>query len=148
MDTSGFFQYPGEPAPARAVELLGDWSDAEWAALLAATETRRFAPGEVVLAEGEHDPALYLLTDGRLEGPNGVVEPIATVGEGAFFDRRPRAASVRALTHGEVLRLSRDAFEALAAREPRLARALLLELGRVLAERARIAGGPGAEWTG
>lgn len=83
-----------------------------------------------------------MLSDGRLEvlAPgrvSRVVEAPATVGELAFLDGRPRAAGVRALTHGEAQRLSFEAFEALSAREPRLARDLLLDLGRIVATRLR-----------
>lgn len=44
---------------------------------------------------------------------------------------------IRAVTDGEMLRLGFDSFEALAAREPILARDLLLDLGRILAVRLR-----------
>jgi len=58
-------------------------------------------------------------------------------GEQAFFDGLPRSASVRALSDGEVRSLTREAFAVLAAREPELARALLLDLGRILSLRLR-----------
>jgi CRP/FNR family transcriptional regulator, cyclic AMP receptor protein len=145
VDRTGFFTYPGEPLPAAERALLADWGDADWAVLLAATETRRFQPGETVLREGERDPALYLLVDGRLAGPRGVVDAISTVGEAAFFDGRPRAATVTAISDGELLRLGRDAFDALAAREPVLARAFLFEVGAVLAARVR---DDATGWTG
>jgi hypothetical protein len=90
--------------------------------------------------EGERDRALYVLSDGRLERsspaasrssrrrPPSASSPSSTGG---------RAAGLRALTHGEAQRLSYDAFEALSAREPRLARDLLLDLGRIVAARLR-----------
>jgi CRP-like cAMP-binding protein len=59
------------------------------------------------------------------------------LGEIAFFDGGPRSATVRATTDGELLRLGIDDFERLSARHPELARALLLDLGRVLARRIR-----------
>jgi hypothetical protein len=45
-----------------------------------------------------------------------------------------------------VARMSWDAYEALAARDPRLGRAILVDLGRGLAARMRGADAPG--WTG
>jgi CRP-like cAMP-binding protein len=148
IDASGFFQYPGELdiGPAQA-ELFAGKSDAEWATLLSHTETRRFRPGEVVLAEGDADRALYVLVDGRLEYPGGIVEPVSTVGEAAFLDGGRRAVTLRAVTDGEVLRLSWDSFEALGAREPLLARELLVDVGRILAARLR-ASGAATGWTG
>ena len=144
MDTSSFFIYPtlaAEP-PAPEAGLLAAPSEDDWDALLAYTETRRLRPGDWLIREGEHDRALYVLSDGRLEAivpgrVRRVIEAPATVGELAFLDGRPRAAGLRALTHGEAQRLSYEAFEALAAREPRLARDLLLDLGRIVATRLR-----------
>jgi len=64
--------------------------------------------------------------------------PKGTVfGEMAFFDREPRSATVQATTSGTALRLTREAFERLAAWRPVLARRMLLELGRVVALRLR-----------
>jgi CRP/FNR family transcriptional regulator, cyclic AMP receptor protein len=139
IDASGFFPYPSELEPPAPQGLL---NVDEW---LSYTETRRFRPGDVVLRAGEDDRALYLLVDGRLEGPAGTVEPVTAIGEGAFLDGAPRGVTLRALTSGELLRLSWDAFEALAAREPRLARELLIDLGRLLAARLRTVD---AGWTG
>jgi CRP-like cAMP-binding protein len=44
---------------------------------------------------------------------------------------------VRALTDGELRSLTPEAFEVLAAREPDLARRVLLDLGRILSLRLR-----------
>jgi CRP-like cAMP-binding protein len=137
MDTSGFFNYPtSERAPAPPeTGLLGS----EWDALLAATETLRFRPGDVVLRAGERDRALYLLLDGhlRLDGTDVTLSAPAKVGVAAFLDGLPRAATLRAVSHGELARLSWDAYDALCARDPRLGRTILLDLARDLAARVR-----------
>jgi CRP-like cAMP-binding protein len=149
MDTSGFFEYPTEPAPAIAHGLpafLDGRPDEDWSMLLAHAETRLFRPGDLVLAQGERDRALYLLVDGWVRGPAGVVHPITTLGEGAFLDGAPRAVSVEAVTDGELLRLSYEGFEALAARNPALGRDILLDLGRILVARLRAQQTEG--WTG
>jgi CRP/FNR family transcriptional regulator, cyclic AMP receptor protein len=153
MDTSGFFDYPNlvsHAIPARDPGLLADGTEEEWDAVLAATETLRFAPDDVVLAGGESDRAVYLLLDGRLRVEEGgvVVSAPATVGQAAFLDDRPRAVTLRAITHGEVARLGYDAFEALAARHPRLGRRILVDLGRTLLAPARAAGAGLPGWTG
>jgi CRP/FNR family transcriptional regulator, cyclic AMP receptor protein len=123
---------------------FADRDERDWDRLLAYAETRRFRPGEVVLPDGVPDRALYLLADGRLEvvrpGSRGVlatIEAPATVGEAEFLDGRPRSVALRAIGHGEIERLSWDAFEALSAREPQFARDLLVDVGRVLAARLR-----------
>jgi CRP/FNR family cyclic AMP-dependent transcriptional regulator len=147
LDTSAFFIYPNiEAEIADAATFFGGRDEHDWDRLLACTETRRFRPGEIVLRAGEVDRALYLLADGRLElqvpgAPAVPIEAPATVGEGAFLDGRPRTASLSALTHGELERLSWEAFEALSARDPQLGRDILVDVGRVLAARLRAGGG-------
>jgi CRP/FNR family cyclic AMP-dependent transcriptional regulator len=149
MDTTGFFHYPTETAlPQGLPGFLATRGEDDWATLLQHTDTHLFRPGEVVLAAGEQDRALYLLVDGWLKAPSGVIHPITTVGEAAFLDGRPRAVTVRALTDGELLRLGYDAFEALAARDASLGREILLDLGRILSARLRSAGDTFLGWTG
>ena len=149
MDTTGFFQSPTESAlPAGLPGFLDQRGEDDWATLLEHADTRLFRPGEVVIAAGEHDRALYLLVDGWLKAPSGVIHPITTVGEAAFLDGRPRAVTVRALTDGEMLRLSFDAFEALASRTPALGRDILLDLGRIACARLRATGEATYGWTG
>jgi CRP-like cAMP-binding protein len=140
MDTSGFFAYPtlpapaAAPAPAPADTFLASASEDDWRHLLDACEAVRLAPGELLAAAGAPDRAVYLLVEGRIAA--GTAPPVAapaTIGAAAFFDGRPRAAELRAVTDIEALRLDFDRFEALATREPRLGRLLLLELGRQLA---------------
>jgi CRP/FNR family cyclic AMP-dependent transcriptional regulator len=132
MDTSVFFTYSSPPAERAPGHLTGITVE-DWDALLAATETLRFRPGDVVLRAGERDRALYLLLDGAVAG----IRTPAAVGVVAFLDGLPQAETLRADTHGELARLSWDAFEALSARDAQLGRAILLELARDLAARLR-----------
>lgn len=145
-----FFDYPDGSAESRTdqVSFLADASDEDWAAIRAHAELRHFTPGQVVTAEGEVDRSLYIVVDGLLEvavpegrrGRSrrvGTVEPGTVIGEISFFDGRARSATVRALADTKLLRLSHDVFEALAAKEPALGRAILFELGRALALRLR-----------
>jgi CRP/FNR family cyclic AMP-dependent transcriptional regulator len=151
MDTSGFFQYPGAEQRLPDEEPRGffdDRSEEDWTLLLEHTETRLYRPGQTVLHAGDADRALYLLSDGVLEAPSGQIQPIATLGEAAFLDGRPRAVTVTAVSEAEVLRLSYDAFLSLSARRPDLGRALLLDLGRILAARLHTAGDQIVGWTG
>jgi CRP/FNR family transcriptional regulator, cyclic AMP receptor protein len=151
VDTTGFFDYPTEPQPAGEQGVAGFLSqrgEEDWAALLDHTETRLFRPGETVLTAGEIDRALYVLLTGWVRAPSGVVHPIRTLGEAAFLDGGPRSVSVKAMSDGEMLRLSYDGFEALAARNPALGRDILLNVGRVLAARLRATGERTPGWTG
>jgi CRP-like cAMP-binding protein len=147
---SSYFDYTGA-APGQAADeavLLPDLDDAGWAKLLAHMHMLRCARGDVVIRAGDRDRALYIVADGALEllpdetgaAPAGRPEPIApgaVIGELSFFDGRPRSATIRAAGDCELFRLDIDDFEVLAAREPVLARTLLLGLGRILALRLR-----------
>ncbi len=150
MNVSPFFDYPNRAGhdSADGLIFLPNRSDADWGTLLSYTDTVRFRAGESALHLGEIDRALYIVTAGHLEVlvPQGlqgmrvfaIIEPGAVVGEQSFFDGEPRSAMVRAVTDGEMLRLSFDRFKTLSAREPTLARDLLLDLGRILAVRLRL----------
>jgi len=149
VDTTGFFQYPGsQDLTDLQPGFLEERGEDDWALLLDHTETRRFRAGQDVLTQGEMDRALYLLVDGRLQAPSGGVLPTSTFGEAAFLDGRPRAVTVVATSEAEVLRLSHEAFLSLSARRPDLGRAVLLDLGRILAARLHSAGDDTAGWTG
>jgi SulP family sulfate permease len=145
---SRYFDYPAESGLTRADQLvvLADLAPADWDRLLARMERRRFRAGDVVIAAGDVDRSLYLIASGSVEILIGqgrrqrrVREqgPGTILGEVAFFDGQPRSATVRALGDCELLRLSPDAFEVLAAKHPDLGRRLLLELGRVVVLRLR-----------
>jgi CRP/FNR family transcriptional regulator, cyclic AMP receptor protein len=144
-----FFDYPGEMAPEQAeARLLAGATDEEWGELLKHTRHRRFAPGEAVMTDGAREQSLFLVLEGELE----VLVPrrrghrrIATIADGSvigelsFFDGAPRSALVRALTPALLAELSPAEFEALADANPALARQLLFDLGRILAQRLRAA---------
>lgn len=153
MDTTGFFNYPtlsGAADVAPDPGFLPHATVEEWDAVLGATETLRFHPGDVVLRAGERDRAFYVLLDGRLEAEGTGTEVLAptVLGVAAFLDGQPRAVTMLARGHGELARMSWDAYEALAARDPRLGRTILLDLGRGLAARLRGAGMSLPGWTG
>lgn len=142
---SSFFDYPSEPGetPDELV-FLRDRSEDDWERVLAHAEAVRLAPGDVLIRAGERDRTLYVIASGRLEvllpGDDeriGTIEPRSVAGEIAFIDGRPRSATLRALTDCEVFALRFEAFETLAARYPELGRAILLDLGRILAGRLR-----------
>jgi len=146
---SSFFSYPTLAGDAaHELVFLRDRSEDDWERLLAHTEAVRFAAGDVLIRAGDRERSLYVLASGRLElllpGESGeirigTIEPRTVVGEMSFLDGRPRSATLHALTDGELYELRFDAFETLAARYPELGRAILLDLGRILAGRLRLA---------
>jgi len=126
--------------------ILSDLTDEDWSHFLERMERRRFSAGAQVLKAGDSDRTLYLVASGQVEA---VVESakgrkrLAVIGAGsvfgemAFFDGAPRSASVYALEDVEVLALTQQAFEQLAAWRPRIALKLAMDLGRVLSLRLR-----------
>lgn len=145
-----FFDYPDtEPqAPPPAGVLLPDASEADWATLLEFTRALRFGAGRNILEAGSGGRSLYLLLEGSLEvlAPPGRfgrqrrigrLEAGSLVGEVSFFDGAPRSVGVRALTPVVLAEMTLQDFERLADHHPRLARSLLLDLGRILAGRLR-----------
>ncbi len=145
-----FFDYPNEP-PASAGNdglLLADASEQEWATLLAHTRTRRFGPGDEIVTAGAAVQSLFLVLEGQLEvlatgrGRRGYrrlasVAAGSVIGELSFFDGGGRSALVRAVTSAVLAEMSRSEFDTLATASPDLARRLLLDLGRILAQRLR-----------
>ena len=144
---SNYFAYPGTDAATDELVFLQHRSEEDWTRLLDHCELLRFRAGDLVIRVGEDDRSLYIIVDGTLEillvdargveQHYGTVEPKSVTGEMAFLDGRPRAATIRALSDGDMLRLSFDSYERLAARFPELGRAILLDLGRILAVRLR-----------
>ncbi len=146
---AGFFNYETVDVRERADELvfLAGRSQSEWAKVLACTETRRFSRGETIISIGETDRTLYLLTEGTLgvrlhedqQKTFKAIDAPSVVGEVAFIDGGPRSATLFAITDGELERLRMESFEVLAAREPELGRAILLDLARIVTQRLRLA---------
>ena len=105
--------------------------------------TRRYAPGEVIVREGDPGNAMYVILDGavRVEPPRGravTLQAGSYFGEMSLLDDAPRAAAIRAVGDVTTMTISRGAFTKLLRREPQIARILL----RTLARRLRTAQEP------
>jgi len=118
----------------------------DWATVFSHAEVRRVGAGLALLQAGEQDRALYLLTEGtvgvrlpRDEGAFKSIDAPSVLGELAFFDGRPRSATLDAVTDVEVVRLDVAAFDRLAEHAPDLAMAMIVDLARILALRLRLA---------
>ena len=126
--------------------ILRGLSAAEWEKFVSFAEARRFAPGECIVKAGEIGRAIYIIRAGHVRGElasgkkraaTAPMGPGTVFGELAFFDGKPRSATLWADDAVDLLCLPFAAFERLAAWHPRIARELLLDLGRVLAQRLR-----------
>jgi CRP/FNR family cyclic AMP-dependent transcriptional regulator len=150
VSASSFFDYESRPRDTdeRAGQFFLRAMDADdWTRVLSVAQHRAVRPGEVVIRQGESSRAFYIVAEGTLEvlttdlagGEQQLhrIDPMSIFGEQAFFDGLPRAATVRAITDGELFGITPDGFEVLSARHPDLTRVALLDLGRILSLRLR-----------
>jgi CRP-like cAMP-binding protein len=160
MPNQDFFRYQAPAAPAPVMPLaalptppaaprpiLADLDDDDWERFIGFAARRRYPDGATIVAAGAHEPAIGFVASGaielQLERAGAVAGPPAVRGEGEafgllnFLDGGPSQVSVRARGAAEVLLFGRDAFEQLAAWQPRIALALLRDLGANLAGRLR-----------
>lgn len=126
----------------RTAPLFTGLSEADLERLGATSERQRLQPGEYLLREGEKGDAMFVIVSGELEvtkRAEDVELPLARVGPGAIqgeiaaIGGQTRAASVRAVTEVEVLRIPREGLLALLDAGPEPALALL----RTVLERMR-----------
>lgn len=141
MRFTSYFDYEGQgsgPSAAPSAAFLADLGAADWDRLLTYMDLLRCRAGQTVRRTGEADRALYVVAEGALQavGPAGdtveTVEAGGVAGVATFFLGGPAPDDLRAPVDSEVLRLDFDQFEAMAAREPALARAVLWDLGKLL----------------
>lgn len=156
-----FFQYgptpPAPPAPAPAREpasaegnraILAELSDEDWEKFIAFATRRRYPAGAVILEIGQAGGALGFVASGAVEvataAAPGAAAPRPELREDGdvfgmlgFLDGAPATVSVRARGSTEVLLLTREGLLQLAAWQPRIAVALLRDLGAAVAMRLR-----------
>jgi signal transduction histidine kinase len=126
----------------RGAPLFTGLSEADLARLWETSTRQHLEPGEYLLREGEAGDAMFVIVSGELEvtkRAEDVELPLARVGPGAIqgeiaaIGGHTRAASVRAITEVEVLRIPREGLLALLDAGPEPALALL----RTVLERMR-----------
>lgn len=115
--------------------LLAGLSEADRRNVLALARRRRFGRGDYIFHEGDPGDTLHLLAKGRVAirvtTPLGdsatllIVGPGEHFGEMALVSPAPRNATAVALEPAETLRVHRDEFENLRAREPGIDKLML-----------------------
>lgn len=112
------------PEQLRAFETLRDCTTRELEVLLGAARTLRFMPGEALCEEGRPAASCFFVVTGDVEisrntpdGPRviAIQGAGAIVGQMSLVERRPRTATVRAMSEVTTLEFSRDVFDALLA---------------------------------
>lgn len=148
---SNFFSYAGAAEPERAPAqraILGELSSDEWEKFIGYASRRRYPAGAVVAEAGSTARLLCFIASGQVELRGAGAAKSATRtqrGEGevfgilSFLDGAPSGvtASVAAAGPAELLMLSPEALLQLAAWQPRIAVALLRDLGAHVAARLR-----------
>ena len=100
--------------------------------------------GQVLIQQGAEDRTLYIVETGNLtvhyEDQKGrvriaLVGPGSAVGEGAFFSRQPRSATVQAAAMSKIWSLTPLRFSELSKRQPELALEIAMALGSLVSRR-------------
>jgi CRP-like cAMP-binding protein len=117
---------------------------AQWELLAQYMQPFTLAAGQVLIDQGSADRTLYFVETGSLsvhvEDDDGnmklaLINPGSVVGEGAFFSRLPRTASVIATGPCKLWSLTPIRFTELANRQPVVALEVVMGLGAVIAKR-------------
>lgn len=142
---SNFFSYGGDAGEAAPPLNIGaNLSGEDWDHLLRFAARRRFPPGAVLLKAGDSDRALNFVATGQVE-LRGSDRKRALRGEGecfgvlSFLDGAPSAVTVTVAgsAPAEIVRMTPEALQQLAAWQPLLAITLWQEMGAQVAARLR-----------
>lgn len=104
----------------------------------------QYERGHLLIAQGAQDRNLYFLESGNLKVDVKTDKALmqlailgagTVVGEGSFFSRLPRSASVVAYSSCKVWSMSPEDFEALSKKHPTVALSLAMALGAIVASR-------------
>ena len=119
-------------------------SVAQWAVFGPYLQPLAARPGQVLIQQNATDRTVYFIEDGTLtvhfEDSTGhirlaKVESGSAVGEGAFFSRRPRNATVQAATPCRLWSLTPLRFTELSNRQPEIALEVSMALGALVSRR-------------
>lgn len=116
----------------------------DWAVLSAYMQPSTLEPEKVLITQGAEDRTLYFIESGMLtvhfEDAAGKIRLAAVgagsvVGEGGFFSRMARSATVQAASACKLWELSPMRFSELSHRHPNVTLALAMALGAIMAKR-------------
>lgn len=117
---------------------------AQWDILGSYLQPLAVSGGQVLIQQGAEDRTLYILETGSLtvhyEDSKGrvrlaVIYPGSAVGEGAFFSRNPRSATVQAAGNSKIWSLTPLRFSELSKRQPEVALEIAMSLGSLVSRR-------------
>jgi cyclic nucleotide-binding protein/tetratricopeptide repeat protein len=143
-----------DPARPRAPALFPDFSDEELVAVMGGLRLTSFAPGELIVSEGEPGDSLFLVTTGSVKAwirnREGRYVFARRLGEGDFFGEisvltgSPRTATVVAAAPCELLELDRPTLDGITTTYPRVRDVLQRFYEQRIATSADAPASPGA----
>jgi CRP/FNR family cyclic AMP-dependent transcriptional regulator len=119
-------------------------SPTQWEVLGSYLQPFAVSAGQVLIEQNATDRTLYIVESGGLtvhyEDSKGrvrlaVVGPGSAVGEGAFFSRQPRSATVQASATSKIWSLTPLRFAELSKRQPEMAVEIAMALGALVSRR-------------
>ena len=126
-------------------ELLRGLTKGEMRRVAGSAIRKSYAPGEVMLRQGETGRDMLLILSGSTEvavqEPDGTTRHLAetstgsALGERGFLTNRPRAVNVTARDEVKALQISANTLDRIKSRNPRLAAKLLHNIAVMLADR-------------
>lgn len=127
--------------------LFEDFSDDDIKEILNYSVKTSYAEGDYLFNKGDLGLDIYIIFSGSVEliGINSEQNEVVinTIGDGtvlgeiAFFDKKERTVSAKAITPLETIILKYESFEKLEENNPQLALKILKELGRIVSDRLR-----------
>ena len=133
---------PDDIATLRLVPLFSKMDDAELSGIRAIMHPRDFAPGQVIIREGEVGDSFHVILQGNVEfltmDGSGREIMLDEAGPGGFFGEmsmltgEPRAARVRATDSVATLTLAREPFVDFLMKHPHASIDVLTVIGRRL----------------
>ncbi len=130
-----------DPSESRLARAL---TSAQWDVLAAYMQPMDMAAGKILIEQGAEDRSLYFVESGMLtvhfEDAAGKIRLAAVgagsvIGEGGFFSRMARSATVQTGSACKLWNLSPMRFSELANRQPTVALSLAMALAAIMARR-------------
>lgn len=131
-------------AQLKSVSLFSGMDDEELRGLLATMQQARYAPGQVIIREGEPGDSFHVVAEGQVAfltvDSSGHEITLDTADAGGWFGELslltgdPRSARVKAITPVTTLFVDRDQFRLFLERHPHAALDVLAVIGRRLAK--------------
>lgn len=124
----------------RHIALFMDLGDADLVRVFSKFKALRYAPGDVVIREGDDTDSMFVIVEGDVEIVRGG-KVIARLSRGAHFgemgllNQRPRSATVKVTRATQALVLERDDFNEVLREDTGLAAKLLYKLAQILSLR-------------